>query len=255
MTEAVREGRAKDAGGDHVVPLDPGSGVVVYVGDTPPAGEHVRGVIVADSPDPQVVADTVRSMSSTAARVCAVGSRLKVDVEDVLEALELVTRVVPPGPMDQSSQLSEHDQATLRAAGLLRTPTRTGATTASARAAAAYAQLLGNSVTVKEAAARLRVSEQRIRQRLNERSLYGFQSQQGWRIPEFQFSVAPELPGLKQVLQALPEDLHPLSVEGFFLRPKPELVLDDEAVSVTDWLGAGGDPAPVVAIARDLLVA
>jgi len=61
--------------------------------------------------------------------------------------------------------------------------------------------------------------------------------------------------GLKDVVQALPADLHPLSVEGFFIRPKPELVLDGDTLSVVDWLAAGQDPQPVVELARDLLAA
>jgi len=254
MADAAKEQVPKQAGGLRVS-LDPDSEVIAYVGTEAPQVGQVHGVIVAESTDPETVTDALRNVSATNARLAAVGSRLKADFEDVLQALEEVARAVPAGVEDQEGQLSEHDQATLREAGLLRSPTASRATRASARAAVRYAQLLGTGLSVKEAAARLNVTEGRIRQRLGERSLYGFQSKQGWCLPEFQFSVNGELPGLKKVLTALPVDLHPLSVEGFFVQPKAELVADDEPVSVVDWLAAGRDVARVAELARDVLTA
>jgi len=256
MTDILRD---STAGGDapaERVPLDPGNEVYAYVGGASPAEGQVYGVIVADAEDPGVVAQRLRDVSETSSRLAAIGSRLKVDFEEVLDALEEVARVVPGGVAGPEGQLSEHDQATLREAGLLRSAAPSAATRASARAAVRYAQLLRNCLTVKEAAARLHVSDVRVRQRLGERSLYGFQATRGWCVPDFQFGVDGELPGLKVVLQALPADLHPLSVEGFFTRPKPELTGDDdEPMSVVDWLAGGRDPEPVVELARDLLAA
>lgn len=256
MKNALRDGGpVSDGAPAEMLPLDPDNEIYAYVGQADPSEGQVYGVIVADSEDPQVVAQRLRNVSETNARLAAIGSRLKVDFKEVLDALEEVARVVPAGVTDAEGQLSEHDQATLREAGLLRSAAPAGATRASARAAVRYAQLLRNCLTVKEAAARLDVSDVRVRQRLAERSLYGFQAKRGWCVPDFQFDVSGELPGLKDVVQALPADLHPLSVEGFFISPKPELVADGDTLSVVDWLAAGRDPQPVVGLARDLLAA
>lgn len=114
--------------------------------------------------------------------------------------------------------------------------------------------MLATGLTVKEVAARLGVSEGRVRQRLGERSLCGFATKQGWRLPEFQLTQHGALPGLALVLRALPENLHPLSVEGFFTRPNIDLDTDEGTASAAEWLAGGGEPEVVAELARDLLL-
>jgi hypothetical protein len=243
-----------DGGTPGVVPLSPDGQVVAYIGETPPPAGEVSAVVVARSGGRDAVSETLRNVSTTTARVAALGSRIQVDLDDVLDALREVAEGVPVGVTQPETQLSKHDQDVLRDVGLLRETTNLRPR-ASVRSAVRYAQMLSNSVSVKQGALRLRVSEQRIRQRLAERSLYGFQAKQGWCIPDFQFDVSGELRGLKQVLQALPADLHPLSVEGFFLQPKPELMSDAGEVPVVEWLASGGNVDVVVELARDVLTA
>ncbi len=119
---------------------------------------------------------------------------------------------------------------------------------------AQYMALLEESLSAAEAAKRLRVDVSRIRQRLRERSLYGLDYDGSWRLPRFQFEGRLVLPGLAQVLKALPGDLFPLDVVDFFLLPDPELQSDRDAepFSPRAWLLAGRPIEPVVALARDL---
>jgi len=59
---------------------------------------------------------------------------------------------------------------------------------------------------------------------------------------------------LVPVVAAMPKGLRPVSVSTFLLLPDPDLENDDETtVSPFEWLCAGGDPEPVLAVARGLL--
>jgi hypothetical protein len=50
-------------------------------------------------------------------------------------------------------------------------------------------------------------------------------------------------------LAALPDDLHPQAVAGFFLTPQPDLVMNGEAVPVAVWLQEGGSVELVLTLA------
>jgi hypothetical protein len=189
------------------------------------------------------------------ARLARIGQRLEVNPDQVLQALEDLAEAVPPRAHEGAAQLSEHDQATLREVGLLRRPTDQGSSRSPVRAAVRYAQLLADALSVKDTAARLSVSEGRVRQRLGDSSLYGVHTKQGWRLPPFQFGPnGKPLPGLERVLRALPHKLHPLSIEGFFTRPNTDLETDGTEMCAADWLAAGGDPEVVAELAHDLLL-
>jgi hypothetical protein len=62
------------------------------------------------------------------------------------------------------------------------------------------------------------------------------------------------LPGLAEVLAALPEEVNALDVAEWFLTPNPDLEVADEAepLSPRAWLLRGLPPAPVAAIASNL---
>jgi hypothetical protein len=122
------------------------------------------------------------------------------------------------------------------------------------RSQAQYMALLEESVSAAEAAKLLRVDVTRVRQRLRERSLYGLEYEGAWRLPIFQFERRLIIPGLAQVLKALPADLFPLDLLDWFLLPEPELQLEsDEApLSPRAWLLSGRPIDPVVKVARDL---
>lgn len=113
-----------------------------------------------------------------------------------------------------------------------------------------YMALLDTSFTTSDAAALLQVDVSRIRQRLRERSLFGIEYDGERRLPRFQFERHLVLPGLREVLAALPEALNPLDVAEWFLSPNPDLELSIGAVSPREWLLRGERVDAVVAVAR-----
>jgi hypothetical protein len=113
-----------------------------------------------------------------------------------------------------------------------------------------YMALLDTSFTTSEAADLLKVDVSRIRQRLRERSLFGVEYDGERRLPRFQFEQHLVLPGLREVLAALPEALNPLDVAEWFLSPNPDLELGTGALSPREWLLRGEAVDAVVALAR-----
>jgi hypothetical protein len=85
-------------------------------------------------------------------------------------------------------------------------------------------------------------------------ALYGVVVAGTWRLPLFQFTGTGVLPGLDQVVPALPEGLHPLAVANWFTGANVDLDTGSGPVSPLDWLTAGGDPAPVARLASALRV-
>ncbi len=119
---------------------------------------------------------------------------------------------------------------------------------------AQYMALLEESLSAAEAAKLLRVDVSRVRQRLRERSLFGLEYGGSWRLPRFQFERRLVIPGLAQVLKALPSDLFPLDVVDWFLLPDPELQSESDAspLSPREWLLSGRAIETVARLARDL---
>lgn len=118
-----------------------------------------------------------------------------------------------------------------------------------------YAVMAGTALPLAEAASMLDVTTGRLRQRLAEGDLLGIRGEDGrsWRIPAFQFADGRELPGLRGVLKAIPDGVHPLEIAAFFATPQPDLeAADGSALTPTAWLRSGGDPGPVADLARDL---
>jgi hypothetical protein len=120
------------------------------------------------------------------------------------------------------------------------------------RSIADYMALLETSLTTAEAARYLKVDVSRVRQRLRERSLYGIEYDGERRLPRFQFERKQVLPGLREVVGALPEGLNPLDVAEWFLSPNPDLDTDkqDAPLSPREWLLKGESVAAVVKLAE-----
>jgi hypothetical protein len=120
------------------------------------------------------------------------------------------------------------------------------------RSIADYMALLETSLTTGEAARYLKVDVSRIRQRLRERSLFGIDYDGERRLPRFQFERKQVLPGLREVISALPEALNPLDVAEWFLSPNPDLELEkfDGPLSPREWLLKGESVAAVVKLAQ-----
>jgi hypothetical protein len=127
-----------------------------------------------------------------------------------------------------------------------------GRTDPLAQSIADYMALLETSLTTSQAAKYLKVDPSRIRQRLKERSLYGIEYDGERRLPRFQFERHKVIPGLANVLAALPERLSPLDVTEWFLAPNPDLEIEnrDEPISPREWLLSARSVETVVALAH-----
>ena len=70
-----------------------------------------------------------------------------------------------------------------------------------------------------------------------------------------QFTDDGQVPGLDAVLQALPENMQPLSIHGLLTTPQPSLVVDGAPTSVVDWLLTGGAVEDALSVVDQYLTA
>ena len=117
-----------------------------------------------------------------------------------------------------------------------------------------YAQMVNTALTQKEAADRLTVSASRIRQRIDDGTLFALDTPNGRVCPLFQFDQSSTIPGLQKVLAEIGSDAHPVVVQRFFLQELPDLVSDvaGTTLSPRDWLIVGHDVEPIIVLARDI---
>jgi hypothetical protein len=114
-----------------------------------------------------------------------------------------------------------------------------------------YLALIETSFTLAEVAELLQVDVNRIRQRLRDGSLFGVDDDGERRLPRFQFERHHVLPGIREVLAALPPALNPLDVAQWFMLPNADLRLrDGTPVGPREWLLRGESVDAVVALAR-----
>ena len=113
-----------------------------------------------------------------------------------------------------------------------------------------YMALLETSYTTSEASKHLKVDVSRVRQRLREGTLFGVEYDGERRLPRFQFERRQVLPGLREVMAALPAGLNPLDVAQWFLAPNPDLEAGQENLSPREWLLRGKPVEAVAALAR-----
>jgi hypothetical protein len=149
--------------------------------------------------------------------------------------------------------LSAGELEALKAVGLNAAPFNEGsARDPLTRSIADYMALLETSYSTTQAAKYLKVDASRVRQRLREHSLFGIDYDGEKRLPRFQFERAHVIPGLREVLAALPEGLNPLDVAEWFLSPNPDLQIDaqEKPWSPRQWLLKGHAVETVVGLAR-----
>lgn len=159
------------------------------------------------------------------------------------------------GSLRPESSLSSGELEALRKVGL-QTSASTASTAAKAREHALHAffALIENSASTATVAARLGVVASRVRQRIRERSLFAFEVGGEHRIPLDQFVGKRELPGLKEILGALPEDMQPVEFSYWLNTPVAELhkVGSTTPLSPRDWLLHTGNTGPLLALAAEL---
>ena len=110
--------------------------------------------------------------------------------------------------------------------------------------------LFANSLDMPTVAKLLGESLRGTEERLIQRSLYGFGSDLGLRVPAFQFVEGRVVRNLDRVLLHLRGDLHSLEVVNWFHGENPDLQLNDRQVSPVAWLEAGGDAGVVARLAE-----
>lgn len=157
-------------------------------------------------------------------------------------------------PPDPAADLSAPETAALRRGGFELAPLSPESSNALARTTAEYAVLRSTSLTAGEAAQKLGVDPSRVRQLLAARKIYGLQIRGAWKIPIFQFENDRLLPGLDEVVPALPKDLHPMGIYHWFTTPNPDLAPEEfeREMSPREWLLTGHSPKVVAELAADL---
>ena len=168
------------------------------------------------------------------------------DLERIV--MDAASRLLPDQPASNGhSELSAAEVAFLQRAGVSPsdfTPTDQGPSSALAQSAADYAVLLAASLPPSEIAHRIGVDESRIRQRINQHTLYAVKDGRGWRVPVFQLDATGHalLPGLERIVPHV-HDAHLVEVARWFLSPQVDLEgSDEEPMSPRDWLITGHDP-------------
>lgn len=177
---------------------------------------------------------------------------LRVDPDEFLSLVEdAARRLTPPHP-DPGGYFTADQRDALRDVGLDLSPLRDDEIDGRARAVAEQAVLHDSALTVGEAARTIGVDNSRVRHRLLARRLMGWKDRGGWRLPAWQFTENGVLPGLEQVLAALPADQPALVVAAFMTTPQEDLMARSRAITPCEWLLAGGDPQRVARLAAML---
>jgi hypothetical protein len=168
------------------------------------------------------------------------------------EALQDMRRTL--FPTNPATDLTAPEVAALKRGGFELAPLSSTSSDALARTVTEYAVLRDTSLTAAETAQKLGVDPSRVRQLLAARKIYGLQVKGAWKIPLFQFVDDRLLPGLEEVVPALPKDLHPIGVYHWFTTPNPDLAPEElkRALSPREWLLTGHSPTIVAELAADL---
>jgi len=227
----------------------------------PPAHLGQGEMLIAVVEGTAVVVQTVRrppghgkTFRVNAVRVGYVARRLA-EIESAVG--EILDTGMEAGSGAGASALTEEDENVLASGGFETAPLRSEESEPVMRTALEYARLLQSSLSVEQAAALLDVNPSRIRQRLagEPRTMYGVKEGRAWRVPKFQFAGRKLVPGIGQVIAALPPDLHAVAVQRWFTTPHPDLSADpgeEKPIAPLDWLRTGRSPEVAAELARDL---
>ena len=176
--------------------------------------------------------------------------------ESIERSVHAVLETMPTALYGRSDEeLTEAEREVLRDGGL--DPARVPDTDPFAAPVALFAAIVASALSAIEVTERLGMQPGQVRQMIARRTLYSVKLDDRRHLPLFQFrGSAPLVPNIAQVNAALPTDLHPTAVYGWYTRSDADLVIDEneESPGMTplEWLDSGGDPAVLVAIARRL---
>jgi hypothetical protein len=111
--------------------------------------------------------------------------------------------------------------------------------------------IVDDSLTPEEVAALLDISPAAIYRRIQKRTLYAFEHEQGWLLPKFQFRGNRTVRHVEKIVPRLEHEFHPIEVVNWFTYPHVDLYVGDESVSPVEWLEAGGDVKFLKELAED----
>lgn len=156
--------------------------------------------------------------------------------------------------LDPARALGTEERDALESVGMLPDArTEADAETARQEALNVFFHVFQSALSTAEAARRLGKDPSRIRQRVREGTLLALVSNGEMRLPELQFHHDAEVPGLGQVLRALPLGIDTLEALSWLATPSPDLADDGgEPCSPREFLLRHGNTKPVVAIAEGL---
>lgn len=167
------------------------------------------------------------------------------DVDAFLDILGRSARTTAAVPADARALMTRAgvDTGLLEPRGIAEARPRVIAAAAGSRQAA-----VESTISTKQAAALLGTADSNIRRSIAAGRIYSIgRHADGHRLPAWQFVGQRALPHLSDVLDALPEDLHPLEVQSFFTTPQESL----NGMAPAQWLASGGPAAPVEELAED----
>lgn len=121
--------------------------------------------------------------------------------------------------------------------------------------AAEYAAMVSEALPQKAVAERLLVTPARVRQRIDENTLYVIATSQGRVCPLWQFTESSTIPGLEIVLKAIDPDTHPLAIHRFFTNPNVDLedqLGQGQQLTPREWLLTGHSPQTVAALIQNI---
>jgi hypothetical protein len=153
---------------------------------------------------------------------------------------------VPPG-----RELPEAEQEIWRSLGAKfkgRPDTVVAAATAAAMEQLRSESLVGNRAVSKL----LGVDPSRISQLTADRALYFFEDAAERCFPHWQFVGHRTLPGLRTVIAAVDQAVHPLSLTHWMVTPHVDLEIEERPVPPVEWLLTSGPPEAVADLMREL---
>lgn len=174
--------------------------------------------------------------------------KLPVSVSDVLNVLADTVEPAAPLPAEERAFFAAHTGLTsvdLIPEGLADVDIEIAAN----RAVAAQ-RAERKALTVDDVARLLLLSTDDVRARAASGDLYAFtsHSRRGLLFPHWQFIDGRVLPGLSQVVRALPEDYLLVDIEEFMTQPAESL----DGLTPSEWLAADRSPSAVVSLADEL---
>lgn len=173
-------------------------------------------------------------------KFAGVASRLRMTEDELLERLDAALPAIPDSP-ESAIPVAERDalrRAGVNLAGPEGDPTGVAQLTAGI---ARVNEFRAAALSVAQAAARLGVSQGRVRQQIRAREVASLPSNDGThQLPAWQFLDDRLVPGLGTVLPQA-DGVHPLTLAHFMTRPDPDLVVDGDPVAPVEWLAGGGN--------------